>query len=118
MFQEQTNFEHQDHPSAYRQGPSDQTDSRFLTNGHRPYIRPCPPIQLVYPPVHLDTTRMSKQYFKFIQTIHHKEIIDQAIQTKSLPPGMTKQANKHTDFIKPSTPTELNKTKIHNNTMQ
>lgn len=71
-----------------------------------------------YQPLDLDTRTISKQYFKLIQAIHHKEIVDRAIKTKSFPPGMIRQANKLTDFIKPSTPSESTRIKVHNNTME
>lgn len=59
---------------------------------------------------------MAKKYFKLIQAVHHKEIIDKAINTQCPPIGMTKQANKLSDFIKPAAPTEQTREKIKLNT--
>lgn len=66
--------------------------------------------------IDVPTREMAKKYFKLIQAIHHKEIIDKAINTQCHPAGMTKQANKLLDFIKPAAPTEQTKEKIKLNT--
>ncbi|KAG7999370.1 hypothetical protein GBF38_000026 [Nibea albiflora] len=65
-----------------------------------------------------ETRHTSKQYFKLLQAIHHKQIMDTALTTGIFPPGMLRQVTRLTDFIKPSTPTTETRTRIHNNTTQ
>lgn len=72
---------------------------------------------LTHPP-DPETRLTSKQYFKLIQAIHHKTIMDKASQTNTFPPGMLRQVKKLTDFIRPSAPTAETRTKIYNNTTQ
>lgn len=63
-----------------------------------------------------ETRQLAKQYFKLIQAIHHKNIIDKAILTQNPPKGMTKQVLKLTAFIKPSSPTEETRAAVTKNT--
>ena len=63
-----------------------------------------------------ETRQASKQYFKLLQATHHRQIIDKAIATQTFPPGMMRQVNRLTDFIKPAAPTEHTRTKVANNT--
>lgn len=74
-------------------------------------------IPLDHPP-DAATRHTSKQYFKIIQAIHNKEIMDIALSTGTLPPGMTRQIHRLTDFIKPSTPTIETRNRIQENTKQ
>ncbi|XP_078809581.1 uncharacterized protein LOC144994645 [Oryzias latipes] len=76
-----------------------------------------PPTLLNHPP-DPQTRATSKQYFKLIQAIHHKNIMDTAQATHTVPPGMMRQVTRLTNFIKPSTPTEDTYKKIHSNTAQ
>lgn len=63
-----------------------------------------------------ETRQLAKQYFKLIQAIHHKNIIDKAILTQSPPKGMTKQVQKLSACIKPSSPTEETRVAVTKNT--
>lgn len=67
-------------------------------------------------PPSAETRNISKQYFKLIQATHHKYIIDKAIATQSFPPGMMRQVNRLTDFIKPAAPTQHTRTRVADNT--
>lgn len=64
----------------------------------------------------VDTRRLCKSYLKLLQAVHHKEVVDKAISTKSPPRGMLKQARKLTAFIKPSSPTEEVTAAVEENT--
>ena len=59
-----------------------------------------------------ETRRQAKQYFRIIQATHHKHIAQHSLATRTYPPGMTRQVTKLTQFIKPSTPTDITKNKI------
>lgn len=88
--------------------PHLQNVHQHLTNGHRhSYNNSHSPAQPTYTLSDPETRQISKQYFKLIQAIHHKEITDQAIITKSFPPGLTRQAL--TGFIKPPHPANARK---------
>lgn len=69
-------------------------------------------------PPDTETRNMSKQYFKLIQGLHHKHIINHAISSGTFPPGMVRQVNRLTDFIKPAGPTESTRKKVQDNTTQ
>ena len=58
----------------------------------------------------------TKHYFKLIQAVHHKDIIDNAIISQTFPIGMMRQVHKLTDFIKPSSPNTDIKHKVTENT--
>lgn len=62
------------------------------------------------------TQHTTKTYFKLIQAIHHKQIIEHALNTQTFPAGMMKQVTKLTDFIKPSSPNIETKQKVADNT--
>lgn len=64
------------------------------------------------------TRQTSKLYFKLIQAIHHKEIIDKAISDRRFPSGMMRQVNRLTNFIKPSSPTDYTAAQVLQNTQQ
>ncbi|XP_078022177.1 uncharacterized protein LOC144462332, partial [Epinephelus lanceolatus] len=72
---------------------------------------------LTHPP-DPETRQASKQYFKLIQALHHKHIMDTALATGTFPPGMLRQVTRLTDFIKPSTPTIETRNRIYENTTQ
>lgn len=71
-----------------------------------------------YQPLDVQTRQLTKQYFKLIQAIHHKEIIDSAIANKDPPRGMAKQVTKLTSFIKPASPSEEVQRAVERNTKQ
>lgn len=48
--------------------------------------------------------KLTKQYFKLLQAIHHAEILAELQIKRSFPPGMMKQVVRLTAFIKPSSP--------------
>ena len=60
--------------------------------------------------------RPEKQYFKILQAIHHAEVVEKYQQTGELPVGMSRQANKLTAFIKPSSPSDDTREKVRLNT--
>lgn len=65
-----------------------------------------------------DTRQLCKGYFKLIQAVHYKNIVDKAITTQLPPKGMAKNVKKLTGFIKPSSPTDYVRTAVENNTKQ
>ncbi|KAM7401467.1 hypothetical protein PAMA_005596 [Pampus argenteus] len=50
------------------------------------------------------------------EAIHHKHIINHAISSGTFPPGMMRQVNRLTDFIKPAAPSQETRIKVQNNT--
>lgn len=70
----------------------------------------------VYQPLSANTRQTAKSYFKLIQAIHHKNIIDKAILIQTPPKGMARQITKLTAFIRPSSPTEQLREAVHLNT--
>lgn len=93
-----------------------------LQNGgsrqHRPLHSYTPPTITLNQPPDPETRHISKQHFKLIQAVHHKHIIDRCLATHSFPPGMLRQVQRLTDFIKPSTPSENTRMKVKQNTTQ
>lgn len=71
-----------------------------------------------YQPLDDQTRQLTKQYFKLIQAIHHKTIIDLAISSKNPPKGMAKQVFKLANFIKPASPSEEIQRTVERNTDQ
>lgn len=63
-----------------------------------------------------DTRQLCKSYFKLLQAVHHKGIVDRAISTKIPPKGMARQTRKLAAFIKPASPTEELKRAVEENT--
>lgn len=49
--------------------------------------------------------QLTKKYFKVLQATHHSVILTKTFQQGQLPPGMTRQVQKLTKFIKPACPT-------------
>lgn len=74
------------------------------------------PGPLTHPP-DAETRQTSKLYFKLLQAIHHKQVINNAITTNTFPQGMMRQVTRLTDFIKPAAPTEQTKTQVRENTI-
>lgn len=93
-----------------------------LQNGsnrqHRPLHSNTPPTFTLNQPRDPETRHISKQYFKLIQAVHHKHIIDRCLATYSFPPGMLRQVQRLMGFIKPSTPSENTRMKVQQNTTQ
>ena len=97
---------------------------------HRPTYRgptrtgPPPPPLLPHPPPpprphnqpDEETRKLTKGYFRLLQAVHHKNIIDTAISTQVPPKGMAKHVVRLTAFIKPSTPTDSVKQALADNT--
>ena len=79
-------------------------------------MKDTPPTQALTQPPDPETRATSKTYFKLIQAVHHKHIIDHAIATNNFPTGMMKQVQRLTDFIKPSTPSINTREKVQDNT--
>lgn len=99
--------------------PTYKTRSVDPTQARPPYIYLHQTQPFTHPltePPNDETRQISKQYFKFIQATHHKHIIDKAITMHVFPPGMMRQVNRLTDFIKPAAPTEHTRTKVAENT--
>lgn len=63
-----------------------------------------------------NTRQHAKNVFKLIQTIHHRNIIKEALETGIYPRGMTKQAIRLSDFIKPAAPNDMVKGQLTRNT--
>lgn len=55
--------------------------------------------------IQTDSFKLTKKYFKLLQATHHSEILNRDFQERQLPPGMTRQVQKLTKFIKPACPT-------------
>lgn len=64
----------------------------------------------------LDRT-LTKIYFKLIQAIHHMDTVENSLHTGHFPTGMSRQVNKLTQFIKPSSPRDTTTEKIAQNTL-
>ena len=60
---------------------------------------------------------LSKTYFKLLQSIHHTEILSEALDTGVPPLGMAKKVTSLTAFIKPAAPDDMVLTEIKNNTI-
>lgn len=84
--------------------------------GREGFRRGQPHNQALRRPLEPHTRLVAKNYFKLIQAIHHKTIIDNAINNNTFPKGMIKQVHKLTAFIKPSSPTEEFYSKVSDNT--
>jgi len=69
--------------------------------------RPGPTIDLV----------LTKKYFKLLQALHHTEILTDSLTKNSAPPGMVRQVDKLTAFIKPSSPNQTTLEKVKLNTL-
>ncbi len=67
-------------------------------------------------PLDEETRQLAKGYFKLIQAVHHKNVIDRAISAQAPPKGMAKHVLKLTAFIKPSSPTVEVRQALANNT--
>ncbi|XP_073669419.1 uncharacterized protein [Paramisgurnus dabryanus] len=59
---------------------------------------------------------LTKKYFKLLQAIHHSEILLKSVSENFYPPGMYRQVNKLTAFIKPSSPNPETLEKVKQNT--
>lgn len=73
----------------------------------QPTQRPGPTIDLV----------LTKKYFKLLQAVHHTEILTDSLTKNSAPPGMVRQVDKLTAFIKPSSPNQTTLEKVKLNTL-
>ena len=62
--------------------------------------------------------KLIKQYFQILQSIHHTEILEEAITTGIPPLGMARKVAHLTAFIKPAAPDDLVLNKIKENTME
>ncbi|KAM3616920.1 uncharacterized protein V6R79_026076 [Siganus canaliculatus] len=93
---------------------SSHRPSRAVGAGRGPYPRPPlhPPQLALDPP----TREIAKQYFKIIQALHHKNIIDTAVEKQEPPRGMLRQILKLTSFIKPSSPSDSVRQAVQDNT--
>ena len=60
---------------------------------------------------------LSKTYFKLLQSIHHTEILSEALRTGVPPLGMARKVAYLTAFIKPAAPDEIVLSEIKNNTI-
>ena len=60
---------------------------------------------------------LSKTYFKLLQSIHHTEILSEALLKGAPPLGMAKKVAYLTAFIKPAAPDEIVLTEIKKNTI-
>lgn len=92
---------------------------RVGTVSHRPRVR----ASHVQPttehrPLEDNVKQLAKSTFKLIQAVHHKTIIDRAIQTQTPPVGMQKHVKKLTSFIRPSSPTEDVRRAVESHTSQ
>lgn len=91
--------------SSNRVGDGPGPQPRLALDGHRNRFRiRNPRVEQQYLPLDVPTRILAKNIFKLFQSVHHKSIIDNAIQTQSPPKGMLKQVNKLTSFIRPSSP--------------
>ena len=61
--------------------------------------------------------KLSKTYFKLLQSIHHTEILAEALSKGAPPLGMAKKVAHLTAFIKPAAPDDTVLTLIKNNTI-
>ena len=61
---------------------------------------------------------LSKSYFKLLQSIHHTEILSEALRTGVPPLGMARKVAHLTAFIKPAAPDEIVLSEIKNNTIE
>lgn len=95
--------------------PPRKKKNRFRT-GNRGRPQGEPTTYPVQQPPDEATRQLAKSYFKLIQAIHHKNIIDKAITTQTPPQGMARHVVKLTAFIKPSSPTEEIKAAVAENT--
>lgn len=95
--------------------PPRKKNNRFRT-GNRGGSQGQPATYLLKQPPDEATRYLAKSYFKLIQAIHHKNIMDKAITTQIPPQGMARQVAKLTAFIKPSSPTEEIKAAVAENT--
>ena len=59
--------------------------------------------------------KLSKTYFKLLQSIHHTEILAEALSKGAPPLGMAKKVAHLTAFIKPAAPDDTVLTLIKNN---
>lgn len=59
---------------------------------------------------------LTKQYLKLLQAIHHSEILAHATSTGLGPPGMIRQVDKLSAFIKPSSPNMETTERVKQNT--
>ena len=62
--------------------------------------------------------KLIKQYFQLLQSIHHIEILEEAIRSGIPPLGMARKVAHLTAFIKPAAPDDLVLNKIKENTME
>lgn len=70
-------------------------------------------------PINLDLPlKPEKLYFKILQAVHHAAVVERFQQTGELPVGMSRQADKLTTFVKPSSPSEETREKVKLNTEQ
>ena len=61
---------------------------------------------------------LSKTYFKLLQSIHHTEILSEALRTGVPPLGIARKVAYLTAFIKPAAPDEIVLSEIKNNTIE
>lgn len=114
-----------------KQNGSPSTLTHLHTHTHRTqHHTPQPLMSLHTPPTYTlhhqqptlnhppdpETKRLSKIYFKLIQSLHHKQIMDTASRNGRFPPGMSRQVSRLTDFFKPSGPTPETHNLIQHNT--
>lgn len=59
---------------------------------------------------------LTKCLFKYIQVVHHDQIIQMAMTNQNFPRGMMRQVNKLTDFIKPACPNGQTTQRVKQNT--
>ena len=83
----------------------------------RPPQHPTIAPALTHPP-DPETRELSKIYFKLIQAVHHKRIIENAQNTGTPPLGLLRQITHFTDFIKPASPSTYTRTRIQDTTHQ
>lgn len=107
-------------PAEVRRNPSARKHHNNIQRrggeGEGGQINPRRDRQIVYQPLNVHVRQVAKSYFKLMQAIHHKHIIDKAILTQTPPKGMRRQVLKLTAFIRPSSPTEELREAVESNT--
>lgn len=67
-------------------------------------------------PERTSDSKLEKRYFKLLQAVHHAEVIERVQRTHVFPIGMSRQVNKLTSFIKPSSPNVQTTARVKQNT--
>lgn len=49
---------------------------------------------------------LAEKYFRTIQAVHHKAVMERALLNRTTPTGMAKKVKKLSDFIQPAGPTQ------------